>query len=217
MSAKDSVRGSGRTSSTPTDTDRHAPGDASRHATPGDADPHTRGDADPHTPGDADQHTPADADLHALAVQLRRMNGEINRVVHGFAAAQGLHATDVQALAAILDAEEPLTPGRLREHLGLTSGAVTACLDRLERAGHVRRSRDSADRRVVHLHYVNDAQRTARAFFRPLATAATEARAGFTDAELAVTVRFLAALNDELAAARDRPPGEAARTGLKGS
>ncbi|MCF2436360.1 MarR family transcriptional regulator [Streptomyces thinghirensis] len=34
-----------------------------------------------------------------------------------------------------------MTPGRLREHLGLTSGAVTACVDRLERAGHVRRVR----------------------------------------------------------------------------
>ncbi|WP_235968124.1 MarR family winged helix-turn-helix transcriptional regulator [Streptomyces mesophilus] len=169
-----------------------------------------------HAPGDADLHRSADADLRALAVQLRRMNGEINRVVHGFAATQGLHATDVQALAAILDAEEPLTPGRLREHLGLTSGAVTACLDRLERAGHVRRSRDSADRRVVHLHYVNDAQRTARAFFRPLAAAATEARTGFTDAELTVVVRFLTTLNAELATARNQAPGETARTGLKG-
>ncbi len=145
----------------------------------------------------------ADAELQALAVQLRRMNGEINRVVHGFAAQQGLHATDVQALAAILDAPEPLTPGRLREHLGLTSGAVTACLDRLERAGHIRRSRDTVDRRVVHLHYVHDAQRTARAFFRPLATAASEARGQFTDDQLAVVVRFLAALNDELAVVRD--------------
>ncbi|MER7174076.1 MarR family winged helix-turn-helix transcriptional regulator [Streptomyces mesophilus] len=170
-----------------------------------------------HARTESDLPAPADADLRALAVQLRRMNGEINRVVHGFAATQGLHATDVQALAAILDAEEPLTPGRLREHLGLTSGAVTACLDRLERAGHVRRSRESADRRVVHLHYVNDAQRTARAFFRPLAAAATEARAGFTDAELAVVVRFLATLNDELATARDHAPAETARTGLKGA
>ncbi|MEV7323487.1 helix-turn-helix domain-containing protein [Streptomyces sp. NPDC093970] len=130
------------------------------------------------------------------------MNGEINRLVHGFAGDQGLHATDVQALAAILDADEPMTPGRLREHLGLTSGAVTACVDRLERAGHIRRVRESADRRVVHLHYAADARVAARTYFRPLARAAQAARAGFTDGELAVVERFLAAMNEELAAVR---------------
>jgi DNA-binding MarR family transcriptional regulator len=138
------------------------------------------------------------SDLQDLAVQLRRMNGEINRLVQSFAGRQGLHATDVQALAAILDAPEPMTPGRLREHLGLTSGAVTACVDRLERAGHVRRVRESADRRVVHLHYVTDARATARTYFRPLAEAAAATRSRFDEGELAVVLRFLTAMNEEL-------------------
>ncbi|MYR44746.1 helix-turn-helix domain-containing protein [Streptomyces sp. SID5910] len=148
-----------------------------------------------------ERETPSGAeagDLHALAAALRRMNGEINRLVHGFAASHGLHATDVQALAAILDAEEPMTPGRLREHLGLTSGAVTACVDRLERAGHVRRVRESADRRVVHLHYVPDARAAARTHFRPLAEAAAAARDRFDADELAAVVRFVTAMNEEL-------------------
>nr|WP_051899971.1 MarR family winged helix-turn-helix transcriptional regulator [Streptomyces aureus] len=141
-------------------------------------------------------------DLHTFAVQLRRMNGEINRLVHGFAGEHGLHATDVLALAAILDAPEPLTPGRLREHLGLTSGAVTACLDRLERAGHVRRVRESPDRRVVHLHYVPDAKSAARAHFRPLADVTASVRSGFTEDELSVVLRFLSEMNDQLATVR---------------
>ncbi|MEV8355068.1 MarR family winged helix-turn-helix transcriptional regulator [Streptomyces niveus] len=145
---------------------------------------------------------PGPADLRAFAVELRRMNGEINRLVHGFANDQGLHATDIQALAAILDAETPLTPGRLRDHLGLTSGAVTACLDRLERAGHIRRSRESADRRVVHLHYLAGARSAARSHFRPLAEATERARAGFSEPELAVVLRFLASVNDELTEVR---------------
>ncbi|MEU9392779.1 MarR family winged helix-turn-helix transcriptional regulator [Streptomyces sp. NPDC048324] len=145
-------------------------------------------------------------DLHALAVQLRRMNGEINRLAHGFAGEQGLHATDVQALAAILDAEEPMTPGRLREHLGLTSGAVTACVDRLERAGHIRRVRESADRRVVHLYYAADGRAAARTYFRPLAQAAEAACGKFSEGELSVVLRFLAAMNEELAPLRS--PGD---------
>ncbi|MER6137960.1 MarR family winged helix-turn-helix transcriptional regulator [Streptomyces sp. NPDC001815] len=141
-------------------------------------------------------------DLQAFAVRLRRMNGEINRLVHGFAADQGLHATDVQALAAILDSDGPMTPGGLREHLGLTSGAVTACVDRLERAGHIRRVRESADRRVVHLYYADDARSAARSHFRPLADATEAARSQFTADELAVVLRFLAAMNEELSTLR---------------
>ncbi|NUV61025.1 winged helix-turn-helix transcriptional regulator [Streptomyces sp. CAI-85] len=153
--------------------------------------------------GDGGSGAPAArGDLHAFAVALRRMNGEINRLVYAFAGDQGLHPTDVQALAAILDADTPMTPKGLREHLGLTSGAVTACVDRLERAGHVRRVRESADRRVVHLYYAADARSAARSYFRPLAEAVEGARARFTEEERAVVLRFLAAMNDELT----RPP-----------
>ncbi|MET8948490.1 helix-turn-helix domain-containing protein [Streptomyces sp. NPDC004542] len=141
-------------------------------------------------------------DLRSFAVHLRRMNGEINRLVQAFAGDHGLHPTDVQALAAILDSDEPMTPGRLREHLGLTSGAVTACVDRLERAGHIRRVRESADRRVVHLYYAEGARTAARAYFRPLARATDAARSRFTEAELVVILRFLAAMNEELARIR---------------
>ncbi|GHD85993.1 MarR family winged helix-turn-helix transcriptional regulator [Streptomyces naganishii] len=146
----------------------------------------------------ADDPERAAAGLQAFALQLRRMNGEINRLVQGFAGDQGLHPTDVQALAAILDAEEPMTPSRLGAHLGLTSGAVTACVDRLERAGHIRRVRESADRRVVHLHYAAEARSAARTYFRPLARATEAARSRFTDEELSVVLRFLTAMNEEL-------------------
>ncbi|CAM5303958.1 MULTISPECIES: MarR family winged helix-turn-helix transcriptional regulator [Streptomyces] len=144
----------------------------------------------------------APTDLYAFAVRLRRMNGEINRLVQGFAGDHGLHATDIQALGAIMDADEPMTPSGLRRHLGLTSGAVTACVDRLERAGHIRRVRESADRRVVHLRYEPDARAAARSYFRPLAEATEAARSRFGEQELSVVVRFLEALNEELAEAR---------------
>ncbi|MFD7862024.1 MarR family winged helix-turn-helix transcriptional regulator [Streptomyces sp. NPDC057682] len=141
--------------------------------------------------------------LQSFAVLLRRMNSEFNRITHEFAQAQGLHATDVQALIAILDAERggaegAMTPGRLRDQLDLTSGAVTACLDRLERAGHIRRVRDTGDRRVVHLHYAAPAKRVARDFFQPLAAGTDAARRQFDEDELRVVVRFLEAMNDEL-------------------
>ncbi|MEV5978443.1 MarR family winged helix-turn-helix transcriptional regulator [Streptomyces sp. NPDC052114] len=162
--------------------------------------------------------------LQSFAVLLRRMNGEFNRIAQEFAQAQGLHLTDVQALIAILDADadapsdpdaadEPMTPGRLRRQLNLTSGAVTACLDRLEKAGHIRRVRAVDDRRVVHLHYEEAAKRLARDYFRPLARSTDTARGRFSREELTVVVRFLAEVNGELALLRHERPDGGDRSG----
>ncbi|NDU77449.1 MarR family transcriptional regulator [Actinomadura sp. DSM 109109] len=154
-------------------------------------------------------HDPRDpAGLPSIAVELRRMNAEFNRIAHEFARASGLHPTDVQALVAIMDAPlrspgRPMTPGALREELNVTSGAVTACLDRLERLGHISRVRDPADRRVVHLRYEPSAMSTARAYFRPLAEGTEAARRGFGEEELRTVLRFIRAMNDELSALRD--------------
>lgn len=145
--------------------------------------------------------------LQGFAVLLRRMNSEFNRIAHEFAQSQGLHLTDVQALVAIMDSDqgeddEPMTPGRLRTQLNLTSGAVTACLDRLERSGHVQRVRAPDDRRVVHLHYAAAAKPVAREYFMPLARSTDAARRRFSEDELLVVVRFLGAMNQELAQLR---------------
>jgi DNA-binding IclR family transcriptional regulator len=43
----------------------------------------------------------------------------------------------------------PVTAGTIGEHTGLTTGAVTGLMDRLEKAGYVRRDRDPRDRRKV--------------------------------------------------------------------
>ncbi|MDV9189606.1 MarR family winged helix-turn-helix transcriptional regulator [Streptomyces sp. SR27] len=147
------------------------------------------------------------SDLFAYAVLLRTLNRELNRSTLDFAHRSGLHATDIHALSVIMDSaagsDEPATPTRLKEELRLTSGAVTACLDRLERSGHISRVRDSADRRVVHLVYNSEARELAREYFSPLARATETARGRFTPAELATIASFLRTLNTELAAAHE--------------
>ncbi|WP_426368941.1 MarR family winged helix-turn-helix transcriptional regulator [Streptomyces sp. E-08] len=142
------------------------------------------------------------ADLQRFAVALRRTLGEMNRLVHDFASDEGLHPTDVHALGLVLDHPDTATPGLLREHLGLSSGAVTACLDRLEKAGHISRSRSADDRRVVRIHYAPGARALARAHFMPLAEAAGRARDRFSEDELDIILRYLDALNEELGASR---------------
>ncbi|MEV8503556.1 MarR family transcriptional regulator [Actinoplanes sp. NPDC051475] len=134
---------------------------------------------------------------------LRSYSVEAQEVGHAFAQRQGLHPTDLQALIAVMHAEgrgDPLTPGRLGEEIGLSSGATTAAIDRLERAGHLRRSRESTDRRVVHLRYGEPGMALATAFFGPLGRRTDEVMAGFGDAELETVHRFLAGMSEALAA-----------------
>jgi DNA-binding Lrp family transcriptional regulator len=70
--------------------------------------------------------------------------------LHGLASAEaaGLHATEWYALS-VLDLAGRLTAGELAAKVGLTTGAATRLIDRLERAGHVRRVADPDDRRRV--------------------------------------------------------------------
>lgn len=63
----------------------------------------------------------------------------------------------------------PLSPARLGERIGLTSGATSSLLNRLEENGHIVRSRVHADRRVVTLLSTSEVQGVAHAFFEPLA------------------------------------------------
>jgi DNA-binding MarR family transcriptional regulator len=60
----------------------------------------------------------------------------------------GINRTDGRCLD-IVENQGPMTAGRLAELSGLTTAAVTAVLDRLERAGYARRVRDQTDRRQV--------------------------------------------------------------------
>lgn len=70
--------------------------------------------------------------------------------LHGQAAATaaGLPATDWYALS-VLDLDGDMTAGELAARTGLTTGAATRMIDRLERAARVRRVPDPADRRRV--------------------------------------------------------------------
>jgi DNA-binding MarR family transcriptional regulator len=60
----------------------------------------------------------------------------------------GLSPTDIQ-MVSMLQLYGPSTPSRLGEATGLSSGGVTVALDRLEKAGYIRRQPHPSDRRSL--------------------------------------------------------------------
>ncbi|SDT41797.1 MarR family winged helix-turn-helix transcriptional regulator [Actinoplanes derwentensis] len=137
---------------------------------------------------------------------LNAYSGEAQHIGHAFASQHRLHNTDMHALLAVMQAERrgtPLTPGKLGESIGLTSGATTALIDRLERGGHLRRSRESADRRVVHLRYADAGMALALAFFTPLAPRTDAVMNDFSVGELETIEKFLNGMIGSLVAYRD--------------
>ena len=71
-------------------------------------------------------------------------------LVHSLLAAEalGLAPTDLMGMC-LLQLHGPATPGWLAEMTGLSTGAVTGMVDRLERGGYATRAQDPRDRRRV--------------------------------------------------------------------
>jgi DNA-binding MarR family transcriptional regulator len=125
---------------------------------------------------------------------LRRLTVELDAVGQQFAVRHGLNRTDVRALVAIMDAArrgEALTAGALGSAVELRSASVTALVDRLENAGHVRRIRDPEDRRRVSLQMSDAAMAAGAEHFGGLQRDLTAAMEDYSDEELAVVHRFL--------------------------
>ncbi|MGI5365402.1 MarR family transcriptional regulator [Streptomyces iakyrus] len=138
--------------------------------------------------------------------QLRAITVELDLLGAEFAQGNSLHPTDLRALICLLDAARthiPATPGWLGRQLGLNSAGTTALVDRLERLGHVRRVRDSRDRRRVLLEVDERAVTLGQSFFGPLITEIVAATQTFSDTELATIERFLLTVHEAVAAERD--------------
>ncbi len=137
-----------------------------------------------------------------VALLLRRLNVELDAVGQRFATVHGLGRTDVRALVAIMDAArrgEALTAGALGQAVELSSASVTALVDRLERAGHVRRVRDPQDRRRVALEMSDEAMAAGAEHFGGLQRDLVGAMGGYSDGEVAVVRRFLEEMTEVIA------------------
>jgi DNA-binding MarR family transcriptional regulator len=136
----------------------------------------------------------AEADRAATADEivsrLRRHSTAAVLFHHAVAERLGLGPTDHKCLDLLRD-RGAMIGSELAAITGLTSGAVTGVVARLERAGFVRRERDPRDQRKQILRATRERARDLEEVFGPIRADAAPLLEGFDARQLAAIAEFL--------------------------
>jgi DNA-binding MarR family transcriptional regulator len=127
--------------------------------------------------------------LQELEEAMRRTSAQ--GVLYGQTVANvaGISGSDLECMD-FLNLEGRMTAGRLAELTGLTTGAITGVIDRMEKAGFVRRERDDADRRKVYIVTVPENAARIGRLYVPMQDAMHKLWDTYSDVELQLLLRF---------------------------
>jgi len=149
--------------------------------------------------------------LVELVRELRQFTGLSASIFRAAAARMEMTVTDVQVLD-ILESLGPTTAGQLADLTGLTTGAITGMINRLEEAGFVNRERDPNDGRRVIVHLARDkSAKEVGSIFTSLERSWNEIASQYNNEQIAFLLEFLrnsnAVTRNEIVRLREAPPG----------
>src|SRR5882724_7211869 len=152
---------------------------------------------------------------------MRKSSAQVTIFSQTVADRAGISNSDMECVD-FLNVEGRMTAGRLAELTGLTSGAITGVVDRMEKAGLVRRERDASDRRKVFIAPTAERVMEIGRFYEPLQRAMAGLVDTYTDAEVKLLLRFatesyqaLLGATGELKSMVDKSPKPKPRNGVK--
>ncbi len=122
---------------------------------------------------------------------MRRSSAQGAMFAKAVADRAGISASDMDCMD-FLNLEGRMTAGRLAELTGLTTGAITGVVDRLEKAGYVRRERDESDRRKVFIAVVPETAARIGRLYVPMQQAMHKVWSRYSEEELRLLLRFAA-------------------------
>jgi DNA-binding MarR family transcriptional regulator len=129
--------------------------------------------------------------VQTLATEVGRTLSTHTVMLHAAVAERlGLNITDHKALDFACRGGGTVTAGELAELTGLTTGAITGVIDRLEKAGFARRERDPNDRRRIIIRPIPSRAREIGRLFESLAQSMTKLCSQYTDRDLALLIDF---------------------------
>ena len=151
--------------------------------------------------------------LAAVAAEAPRQAAAAVRLSIAVAQQIGMPLTDVQCLGLL--ASGPAAPSDLAGQLGLTTGAMTKVLDRLERSGFVTRSPDPTDRRRIVITADPRGFEALAPYYAPMAERMNAYLAGYSDDELRTVLNLMRAgriaADEEIARVREQGTTHATR------
>jgi DNA-binding MarR family transcriptional regulator len=106
----------------------------------------------------------------------------------------GLNGTDMQCLH-LLGLQGSATPGELARWAFLTTGGITVVLDRLEKAGYVRREPNPRDRRSSIVWPVPAKARKLQALYKSKGQTLARVLSGYGERDLNVILSFFSQVN----------------------
>lgn len=148
-----------------------------------------------------------------FAREFRQFTGLSASIFRAAAARTGMTVTDMQVID-LLESAGSMTAGQLADLIGLTTGAITGMLNRLEEAELVRRERDPDDARrvIVHLETSKDKTHDISPVIASIGKVWDEQALHYNDEQLAFLLEFLKRSNalarQEIARLREAPSGE---------
>ena len=134
--------------------------------------------------------------LESLEDQSRELSTRTVIFHHFIGERLGLNPTDHKCLDVIIRAGMSMTASQLADETGLSTGAITGVVDRLEKAGYVRRKRDPNDRRLVFINPLLDkAMVKLSPIFDPIKKAGRNLYSKYTDEELTLILDYIISCN----------------------
>ena len=126
----------------------------------------------------------------AVAELLRILDASLDLLDETTAASFGISRTDLRAMELVSRLGDP-TAGQLARELGLTTGAVTGVIDRLEAAGYVERKAHTSDRRSIVARLTAKGRQRERRAFEPVLRKTLALLGTYTTAERGLIADFL--------------------------
>lgn len=134
--------------------------------------------------------------LDSLEEQTRELSTRTVIFHHLIGERLGLNPTDHKCLDVMIRNRTQMTASQIAEETGLSTGAITGVVDRLEKAGYVRRKRDQNDRRLVFINVLVDkAMVKISPIFDPIKQASRSLYSKYNDDELALILDFITNCN----------------------
>ena len=156
--------------------------------------------------------------IEELFLEIRRYQNAQDEFDDAASERLGINRTDLRCMD-ILDLNGQMTAGQLAAESGLSTGAVTTVLDRLEQVGYLRRVRDTVDRRRVLVELTPKAQQRGAEIWGPIAAEAGDDLVRYSDNELLFLRDFMRGnrefLARHLARIREQPSARAPRKRAK--